>query len=492
MSTTYTVLRLVCGTTTVDLNDASSRFLNNDGFAPRAGELLPVLNKSALMDGGELAMATRDLINYEIVISQKAANHDALWTLVIAIQKLLKQARDNQWKRRYGWGYTPVYFEFASTSATNVSRTEVLYGEWNPNKNAFGKLLAANRLEGDVLALWCRPFFDKTGALTAAVANTTINNGLGNVMTVPALLGVEDAPCQITLSNLSGSSDDTLMVAVRSIGTPANFVGAYEMESATLTVPSGWTVSTITSATESGFSPGSSNVGIRIIPSTTTEQLVATITKSTNIVDQYGAFKVLARGKAINNTRVGLRARFFVQSGSLAKQYGPYFTASAQRMKAAGEIEMLDLSPTSPGLLPAIDTRGQAVVKIGIEIYATASSLTGSPELRLDYLRLIPVGDLERGSAYFTKFPVVFNASGVSKLILDSRDNQVEAGIYDSTPTLLYNWSTKAGMPILLPIGGCKIYFDLLTGDNWVHDYTRAFDVKIDYAPRYPSLVGTT
>lgn len=492
MPTTYTVLRLIQGATTVDLNDASSRMLNHDGFAPGPGALQAVINKSALQDGGELAMATRDLIAYEIVLSQKAANHDALWALVVAIQKLLKNARDNQWQRRFGWSYTPVYFEFAATNATNVSRTEVLYGEWNPNKNAFGKLLAANRLEGDLLTLWCRPFLDKTGALTAAVANTSINNGLGNAVTVPALLGVEDAPCQITLSNLSGSSDDSLFVSVRRIGTPANFVGAYEMESATLNVPGGWTVATITSATEASFSPGSSNVGIKIVPSTTAEQLVATITKSSNIIDQYGAFKVLARAKAINNTRVGLRARFFVQSGSLSKQYGPYFTYASQRLKASGEIEMLDLTPTSPGLLPAIDTRGQAVVKIGIELYAQASALTGSPELRVDYLRFIPVGDGERGSAYFAKFPVAFNASGVSTVILDSRDNQVEAGVFDTTPTLLYTWTTKAGLPILLPPGGGKVYFDLVTGDNWVHDYTRALDVKVDYTPRYPSLVGTT
>lgn len=496
MATTYTVLRLVCGGTTVDLNDVSSRVLNRDGFAPVSGELAAVLNKSAFQDGAELVFATRDLINYQIAISQKAGTHDALWSLVVGIEKILQRARRNQWMRQFGWTYTPVYFEFASTNATNVSRTEVVYGKWNPSRSAFGNTLAANRLEGDVVSLWCRPFLDKSG-LTAALTTTSINNGIGNAVTIPALLGVDDAPCQITVNNINAGSDDTLFVAVRQIGTPANFTAAYEMESATLHSTVYWNVSIIDAAAESGFSPGSSNVGIEIEPtsaegSTASEVPVATLTQTVNVQDQYGAFKVLVRGNAINNTNIGLRGRFFAQSGSLTKQYGPFWTTTARRMKAAGEIAMLDLTPTSPALLPVLDTRGAPLLKFGIELYAQVTSITGSPKLRLDYLLLLPVGDGEFGGAFYAAFPAAFRATGINRAVFDSRDFQPRAGLYDATPTLLYTPVNFAGRGIYLPTDGCKIYFLLLTGTNWTHDYTRTFDVKVDYVPRYPSVIGTT
>ena len=489
---TYTICRLVQGATTVDLNDVANRGLNN-GFAPMPGTLNASISKSALADGGEVAMATRDLIHYQIPISEKGANHDALWTLVNAAEKLLKNARSNQWVKQNGWSYTPVYFEFASTAATNVTQREVVFGDWVPPRDAFGKLLAANRLEGSTLDFWCRPFADKT-SLVSALTVTATNNGLGNAVTIPALAGVEDAPCRIIIDTINAGADDILLVAVRALGTPANFTAQYEMESATLTVPSGWTVTTVNSATETAFSPGSSNVGIKIVPNDTDEELVATLEKTSNLTDQFGAFKPLMRAKAITNTNVGLRARPFLRSGALDKQYGPYLTANPQFMKAAGEIEMLDLAPLSPMFWPPVPTNGNAVKGLGIDFYADASSVSGSPELRLDYLSLVPLADMERSSALYAQFPVDLRATGVNKVILDSRERQVLAGLFDSTatPILMYPTMTKIGRGIYLPTGGCKLYFMLLEGTNWVHDYTRTFNVTVDYLPRYPSVVGTT
>lgn len=485
---TYHVFQLSQGATTIDLNDQAARFFF--GFAPRGGGLDATLAESALAHGAELVFTKRGLANYNLQISERASNHDNLLAVITGIEKMLEAARMNQEFRTRGLPYTPVYFKFAPSQASNVGQTEVLYGEWQMNGDAFGKPLVANRFEGDTLSLWCRPHLD-AAALTNVFAAATRANGPGspdNSVSFSGVLGSAHAPALLTLDNFSGGSDDRVLVALRRLGTPANFVSFYELESATL----GTETSLITSATESGFSPGSGNVGIEYAPTTTNEVAIATIVISSNVADQLGAFKCLVRCKGVNARVIGLRVRAFVQHGSLAKQYGPYGVVTPIKPAALNEIEMVDITPRSPVRAPAINTNGNAVVKIGYEILAKADSTGSSPKLRCDYIQLVPVGEGDGGGgALDVSFPIAMTAAGVSSLRLDTRDLQPPAGLFDSTPTLMYAYNKKSGRGIFLPPSG-RLFFLLTTGANNVHDYARTFRVKVDYAARYISLMGNT
>ncbi len=489
------VIKLVQGATEIDLNDGSNSALVD--FQPQPPDLQTTLARAPFGHGAELAFARRDLAQHTVRWQQKASSHDNLVTKITDIERLLEAAMENQEYRNRNWSYTPVYFQYKPADATVLAQTEVLYGGWQPPTDAFGVPLRSKYFRGSQLSLACRPFLDAT-ALSTLVAATTINNGLGNAISFAGRLGSVAAPSRITLDTFSGGSDDRVVVGLRRLGTPANFVAGHELESATLGGNLYWAVNLITSVDESGFSPGSGNVGIEILPTgaegytTYTNFVVATITLSSNIADQLGAFKVFVRCKGLNNRVIGLLVRPFVQYGALAKQYGPYTTVYPVYPAALNEIEMLDLTPTSPIRVASLHSAGIAPAKVGYEIVAQAGSTASTPKLRCDYMQLIPVGEGNGGTgALDTTLPVAFTATGMVSVRLDTRDLNPPVGLFDGTPTLAYGYSKKAGRGIFLPPNG-KLFFMLTTGANAVHDYTRTFKAKLEYAARYLSLMGTT
>lgn len=492
---TRNVCRLISGGTTLDLNDFSSRVTVT--LQPGMPNPNAVLAHSPLSDGAELAFTAPDVLTYAVTWHEVATSNTNLVNGINAIERLLKAARSNQRKRNNDQAYTPVYFEHGLASATNVTRTEVIYGFWQGSRDGYmGMARTANILENNSLNLICRPFIDAT-ALVSAVGSTALNNGSGNSVAFSGILGIEDAPSQIQVDTISAGADDRLIVGMRTLGTPTNFVGFYEAEGASLT--DAVDTALVTSGTEASFSPGASNVGIGFTPvagtppthAGTTEVLLGRITNSTNVSDQYGFFKVFARVKAKVNTNISLRLRGFVQSGSLARQYGPYTTIYGVAPTNFDDIEMIDLTPIAPLQIPCIPARGNAVSTIGFELWGKASALATNLALRIDYLLLIPVGEGDGGRGGIdVTFPVAIKSTGVNSAIIDSRDFQVKAGLYSSTPTLLYTASNRRGAGVWLPTSG-RLYFVLITSTNNVHAYATTYNVTVQYLSRYDSMRGT-
>ncbi|MGB8644051.1 MAG: hypothetical protein WCF84_02350 [Anaerolineae bacterium] len=298
------------------------------------------------------------------------ASASAVLQNLIALHRVMLAAQDNLQRAQAGYAYAPIWLQLQLPNAGTLAQAE-LFADDKVIKN-LDKLLETsflgNVLEDAQIDLYHRDYFEETAAVVLQNAQTFSNNGAS--IDIPnTLRGDLPAPLQIKVrAGSAGITRLTAALKAPATGTVANFTAMLEAESGVL----GTNVALVADAT---LSPGSGNSGAQWTPGTTNEQGLVGIAMTTNLLDQQGKLRLLvAVVEQAVAANVKLRARLGIYSGSYssigsAQAYGAWGDAT-KFAATMGTRVLVDC-----GILdnPPLDTFGQAVQGICLELWGTAT-----------------------------------------------------------------------------------------------------------------------
>lgn len=248
------------------------------------------------------------------------------------------------------------------------------------------------------------------------------NNGLLNLMVLPALLGDLPARCRLLLTASGGNSANiqAVIVGLRYDGNPNNFFSKLQV-----TMPSGWTITLGTDTLASADANFVTGNKYRYTPNgaRTGEQLMLRWEcASANVADLLsgpgGLLPIVRYRDNAAAVNFGLRMRCGVKAGS-TYQYGAWSNPEPVADLFASSAATVELGSLLLGAVhvPGVGGDSQVPQIVVYELWVTATAVTGS--LDVDYIQLMPLGESGAGRGLVSaEFPV---GLGSNRLYLDSR-----------------------------------------------------------------------
>lgn len=404
--------------------------------------------------------------------------------------RVLQEGVENWFQFKDGFPYTPIFLQFAQDGQSYQFQCEFFGGDPEAVSNYIDAGLRANVLHDLSLKLRRRPYWEETSEQSLA-SGTTVSND-GGYAEISGVRGDLPAPLTIQVRTAT-TNQDRIIVGFKARGTVSNFVNKYEAEAYT-TRGSG--VANLSSGTEPYFSPGSSTVGQRWTPASTSETTILTWDITSNVSDQLGTYRAFVRWRD-NRTagfNVKIRVRAGVYTGSNDPQYGDYGDipkygdGTGTSGGSNGSPGTTSVSLTDCGIisLPPVDMQGMAPSKMIIELAATASTISGSPTADFDYLVLVPLYELPLHRGYGTaSYPIALGNDAAPDAILTARDRSPRAYL-DDAGTIQYAASEIRGNPLFVkPNTTTRVFIMTQRTSNLRHTYGLNNTVTITSLARY-------
>lgn len=418
----------------------------------------------------------------------RGTSKDVLFDKVIALQRALSDARDNYYRMQQGQAYTPIWLQFQDAAATNLVQSE-FFGippeeDWRID-DLLTKAMLSNRIPDIELPLYHRGYFEETAAVAVSGSPFTANNN-GALMAITNTDVRGDLPAPLKVQVRTGAAGVTrLLAALKTQGTVANFVSKYEAEGY---AARGSGVADLTDAT---FSGTGAPQGQRWTPGATSEQLLLRFTITSNVLDQYGFFRVLVACKdnSASTVNVKLRVKPFVYSGS-TYQYGAW-GGNGQQVQPAlvGARTLVDCDVIK---LPAVDAANVAVSGMGFEIWGQAAATGTSHYFDLDNVYLVPAYEgAGHSGQIIAVLPLALGTAGQPDGVIDALDRVAPAYEVDGSAVLLFPSNDVRGESLLaFPARASKLLV-IADVNNGAHDQTVNNTVTVTYMPRYTLARGS-
>lgn len=406
---------------------------------------------------------------------------------IIAFNRAVEAARENYDKWKAGEYYSPIFLQWQQSGGTMVLQSEVLGGKVSAPKIEPGHI-DGNAVIGLSATLTRRPYFEETAAVVLVNAGTYNNNG--TPIALSGLRGDMPAPLKIQVQ-AAAASNNRLIAALRApaAGTVGNFVAKYTAE-AYSDRGSG-----VANLADANLSPGGTVVtGQRWTPPNTTEQALI-YWQFANPQDDYGAFRVLVRGRdnAGSVANVSLRARTWTWDTPTAAYTHGDFAESAG--KTAGtvagttlttQLPLIDcgvirLPPRALGLAA---TSGS--MSMGFSIWGKAASTATTFDI--DEALLLPTD----GGELAATFPVAMGSAGIPYGVIDSNDRVPYGYLSDAVGNSIHGPSNLAGQPPLgIPNRSMELFVITSIAATGLHDWNKNNVITVSYTPRYRLARGT-
>lgn len=411
------------------------------------------------------------------------ATDDALFDNVIALQRALLAAGENDAIARRGGAYTPIYLQFQLQGASNLVQAELRGGAMDTLNDALRVTTFQHYLMNVALTLERRPYAEETALVNLVNAGTY--NNFGAAIALSAMRGDLPAPLYVKV-RAGAANQDRVIVALKSIGTVANFLCVYDVNGAGTYASRGANVADLSDA---NLSPGSGVTAQRWTPGGTSEQELVTVQLASNLVDKLGTYRCIARVRengTAGNTR--LRARMGVYVGS-TYQWGNYGDAKKGALTNNGTtaIALIDC-----GILAPPQTFGNAPAGLAVQFRVAATTTGAGNEFDIDAFFLMPVFEGGQESGYNAAiFPTVLGTGATPDAVLDARDNLPDAYL-DASGTLQYVASDVRGAPLFgFPNRAQRLFVLTQQTSNEFHTYNVNNTVTVSYLPRYAIARGT-
>lgn len=404
--------------------------------------------------------------------------------------RVIQDGDENWFQFKDGFPYTPIFLQFAQDGQSYTLQSEFFGGNPQAVANYIDAGLRANVLHDLPLTLRRRPYWEETAEQTLA-SGVTISND-GGYTDISGVRGDLPAPLTIQVRTAT-TNQDRIIVGFKARGTVTNFVNKYEAEGYTTR---GTGVANLSSATEPNFSPGSSTVGQRWTPASTSETTILTWDITSNVSDQLGTYRVFVRWRD-NRTagfNVKIRVRAGVYTGSNDPQYGDYGdiakygdgTGTSGGSNSSPGTTSVSLTDCGIISLPPVDMQGMAPTKMIIELAATAETTSGSPTADFDYLLLVPLYELPLHRGYgMASYPIALGNGTTPDAILTARDRSPRAYL-DASGTIQYGASEIRGNPLFAkPNTTIRVFVMTQRTSNLRHTYNLSNTVTISSLARY-------
>ena len=381
-----TTLSLTDGTVTINLVDGTNYESRTDGFwTPESNR--DYQWQSLAPHGAALASAHAEPRTISIRFNILAANMTAVDTRLKEIQRMLDTA---SLQSQRGWG-TGVTLTYQKNGSANATIFDVLTGRLILPSSYHSLVLSQFQILGVTLELDCKPF--GRAAEAVALAATTLRNrndaGGSNFVSIAAATFPGDvrSPLRVKTKHTTAAvtSLGRIWVAIRSRGTVANFEHTLDAQTA---ANGGDGVASGNGETDTADAACNNAYRVRIIAPNTTMLGHFIFAITTNVIDHFGTFRVLARirtnAAAVTDVKMQLRTGDNFAWVTTTKQVNPTYVGSVWHLCDLGLVKFPTLTP--PLTTPA---GGQSQINILFE----AQMPDTAKFLDVDSFTLLPVDE---------------------------------------------------------------------------------------------------
>lgn len=281
------------------------------------------------------------------------------------------------------------------------------------------------------------------------------------------------------------SATNKLLAAVRKQGDVTNFT-THHLWAKDATMTS----NTVARNTDTTFDGNGTTNGTRTTAANTSENKTHRWTVTTNVADQYGAFRCFLRCRSNTagryTARMGVTTTDGTNVGTIV-----YATSAAVSIgtDSGNALAWVDLGTI---VTPAAFGNNATIYGLVYDLYLTCSNTSGSPTLDVDGLWLFPLGEGEDDTGLtIAKYDFGTAASGVNAGFISALPNEPVAYLANSSDVATFpTLQVEEGAGILIePQRELRIYYALIDEATSIgnprHDYTKTLTVSADYEVRY-------
>ena len=406
---------------------------------------------------------------------------DALDNLT-TLMRTLEACKRNYFLWQASTNYTPIYLQWEGSTVTSAIVQTECFGLSDDSEGALEQVLArpevflSGRIENVTLSLKVRPYWEETSAqslvsgATVANAQDTSTSGSASVR--------GDLPAPLTIKVVPGaSSQDTLIVAMRSAGTPGSYSAI--LEAGTYNAR-GSNVANTTDANLKAATPQ------RWSPASTSEQLLLRWS-ATMTADNVGTFRAFVRCRDNNATaNVKIRMRAGNADASSNIQYGDY-GADAKFVNTVGGTTAISWIDCGVIRAPATATGGALTRTRIIELRGQA--LAASSSFDIDYVLLVPLYEDAVGGGYCAMTLSSLTSGGA--MVINANDRS-PAAYSEASSTVNHVASNIIGAPLYaMPNQQFYLWYVTLGSTTSRHTHNVNNTVTVTATPRYRLGRGT-
>ena len=408
---------------------------------------------------------------------------DALDNLT-TLMRTLEACKRNYFLWQASTNYTPIYLQWEGSTVTSAIVQTECFGLSEDSEGALEQVLArpevflAGRIENVTVSLKVRPYWEESSAQTLTNAVSTSNAQNGSSSGSASTRGDLPAPLKI-LVRTPTASQDTLIVAMRSAGTPTGYTAILE---AGAYASRGSNVANLTDANLKAGTPQ------RWSPAATSEQLLLRWSASIS-ANNVGTFRVFVRCRDNNATaNVKIRARAGLSDGTNF-QYGDY-GADAKFVNTVGGTTAISFVDCGVVRVPHVSTGGALATTRIIELRGQA--LAASSSFDIDYALLLPLYEDAVGGGYCAAvMPYAAGTGAAPDLVIDASDRAATA--YTETSGVpMFVASNVIGAPLYaMPNQQYVAWYVTLDSSTGRHTHNANNTVTVTCTPRYRLGRGT-
>ena len=412
---------------------------------------------------------------------------DALDNLT-TLMRTLEACKRNYFLWQASTNYTPIYVQWEGSTVTSAIVQTECFGLSDDSEGALEQVLArpevflVGRIENVTVSLKVRPYWEESSE-QSLVSGATVANAQGTSTSGSASVR-GDLPAPLKINVIPGaSSQNTLIVAMRSAGAPGSYSALLEAEAATSL---GTNVATRTDADFHTASGAPQSIRWTVSAGGTSEQLIARWS-ATMSADNVGTFRVFVRCRDNNATaNVKIRARAANLDASSNYQYGDY-GADAKFVNTVGGTTAISWVDCGVVRAPTVATGGALARTRIIELRGQALAATSSFDV--DYVLLLPLYEDAVGGGYCLM--TLTNLATGAAMVIDANDRS-PAAYSEAAATVNHVASNIIGAPLYaMPNQQFYLWYVTLDSTTSRHTHNVNNTVTVTATPRYRLGRGT-
>lgn len=426
-----------------------------------------------------------------ITLDIRGTSSADLFDNFIALYRALEQAKRNWFAYEKGVYYDPIFLQFQDANASTLLQAECFGLEDDDGNKAFENILGvpqtllAFHYDNVNLTLKIRGYFEETSA-QALFSSTQSNAASTSAAGSASARGDLPMPLKIKVRTAT-TLQDTVIVAIRTQGTPSSYAAKYEAEAYNTRG------SNVADRTDANFSGSGAPQGQRWTPAATTEQLLLRW-RGAFSADTTGTFHVFVRcidKKATANIRMRVRAGLGDGASSVPYQYGDWGDSLKYVLTPQGTtaVSLVDCGIIS---IPHIDAGASLPNFYVIELWGKAGSTGAGNELDIDYLLALPCYEGAVGGGFcIATFPNALGSSAAPDGVIDANDRVPDAYMED-TGVIQFIATDIKGNPLYgTPGASFEVWCAVLDSIHLRHTQNVTNTVTITGIPRYRVQRGT-